>query len=272
MVAKATVLSTNDSETARTPTATNTAAFATDVVNHDLIPVDPAMIPDLSGLAPGSVEALQNQKNRADKLGCSIEQRTRYADIRLRFIPYEGGHDFWLGMYEVTQAQWEKVTGSNPTPAKLKIVGRSDLSVAGINTSDARQFCEELSLKEGVPSGTYFVPTEIQWEYACRAGTRTETYAGDRYWKFSFPENRADHFEPGKKMPNAFGLYDTLGCLWELCDNGQSSGTDVSRGWCTYPDISWRENHAKDYSVAYRLVYDGRKGASGLRVARKLTP
>jgi formylglycine-generating enzyme required for sulfatase activity len=86
---------------------------------------------------------------------------------------------FWLGKYEVTQAQWERVMGSNPS--RFKGAGRPVETVAW---HDATSFCEKLTERESkagrLPAGmSYQLPTEAQWEYACRAGTKTAHAFGE---------------------------------------------------------------------------------------------
>ena len=105
---------------------------------------------------------------------------------------------FCIGVYEVTQAQYEKIMGKNPSYFK-----GPNRPVDTVSWDDAVLFCKKLSEKEGVK---YRLPTEAEWEYACRAGTRTEYYWGDGidgrcawYWENS--ENRTH--DVGQKKPNA---------------------------------------------------------------------
>ena len=92
------------------------------------------------------------------------------------------GKDYYLGVYEVTQAQYEKVMGKNPSHFQGAIVGNenADLPVENVSWHDAVEFCKKLlELPEEKKAGrVYRLPTEAQWEYACRAGSKT-TYSFD---------------------------------------------------------------------------------------------
>jgi len=120
---------------------------------------------------------------------------------------------FYMGKYELTQKQYEKVTGTNPSPTK-----GDDLPVCNVPPVDAESFCDKMSalVKRSVK-----LPTEAQWEYACRAGTTTAYYNGDSTdgldkiaW---FGANSGNAAHPvGQKMPNAWGLYDMSGNLREI--------------------------------------------------------
>ncbi len=121
---------------------------------------------------------------------------------------------FWMGETEVTQGLWKEVMGNNPSSFKLG----DDYPVEQVSWNDCQKFVEKLN--EKAPSDWRFaLPTEAQWEYACRAGT-TGAYGGtgrldDMGWYIS---NSGDKTHPvGKKRANAWGLYDMHGNLWEYC-------------------------------------------------------
>ncbi len=144
---------------------------------------------------------------------------------------------FYLGVTEVTQGQYWSVTGENPSFFK----GSDDLPVEQVSWNDAIAFCNKLSEREGLKpyyqSGAgvqlggdgYRLPTEAEWEYACRAGTSTRYSFGDdeaslgEYAWFRGNSSRKTH-PVGQKPPNKFGLYDMHGNVsewcWEVYDQG----------------------------------------------------
>ncbi|WP_299411750.1 bifunctional serine/threonine-protein kinase/formylglycine-generating enzyme family protein [Acaryochloris sp. IP29b_bin.148] len=154
---------------------------------------------------------------------------------------------FYVGKYPITQAQWKAVMGPNPSHFK-----GANRPVESVSWGDAIDFCEKLSKKSGKH---YRLPSEAEWEYICRAGTITTYYYGEtistdlanyrgtdrgfftvepgNYGSGPKGEYREQTTEVGSFSPNAFGLYDMHGNVWEWCqdtwhENYEGAPTDGS--------------------------------------------
>jgi formylglycine-generating enzyme required for sulfatase activity len=132
---------------------------------------------------------------------------------------------FYLGVCEVTQQQYEKVMGARPWQGEDHVREGADYPAVYVNHDDAVEFCRRLSKQESVE---YRLPTEAEWEYACRAGTTTAYSFGDDESKLGqyawhaknawFIDEKYAH-RVGQKLPNRWGLYDMHGNAWEWCQD-----------------------------------------------------
>ncbi len=123
---------------------------------------------------------------------------------------------FYMQKTEVTQGQWEKVMGNNPS--ENEDCG-PNCPVRMVSWNDAQEFIRRLNKLEGTEK--YRLPTEAQWEYSARAGTSTAYYWGDRMdGSYAWCAANADKSHSvGQKNPNAWGLYDMTGNVLEWCED-----------------------------------------------------
>ena len=200
---------------------------------------------------------------------------------------------FWLGKYEVTQGEWEEVMKTTPWKGKEYAKEGAKYPAMYVSWQDAVAFCEKLTKQERTggrltDGWLYTLPTEAQWEYACRAGTNTPYSFGDNesalseyaWWGGLFGDGNAkseQYAHPvGTKKPNARGLYDMHGNVYEWCrdvyaeklpggtapevTSGSPDRVARGGGWC---------DRAESCRSAYR--YGGTSGyrdfALGFRVA-----
>ncbi|MDI9423255.1 MAG: formylglycine-generating enzyme family protein, partial [Spirochaetota bacterium] len=182
---------------------------------------------------------------------------------------------FWIGKYEITQGEYEALMGKNPS----KYRGDARRPVDSVSWNDAKKFCAKFGSKYGIIAR---LPTEAEWEYAARAGTTTNYYWGDTVhgnycWYY---DNSGDTTQPvGQKRPNAWGLYDMSGNVWEWCEDwyaedyyskspardpkGPSSGNyHVLRGGSWHKSVNqlrsayrfWDHADDRDFNDGFRVV------------------
>ena len=128
---------------------------------------------------------------------------------------------FYMGKYEVTQDQWESVMGNNNSFTK-----GNQLPVTNVSWEDCQKFIKKLNEKN---KGKYRLPTEAEWEYACRAGTEEAYSFGDKITPKNaniFESNKGTPVAVGKYQSNSFGLYDMHGNVWEWCEDWYGSLQD----------------------------------------------
>jgi len=265
----------------------------------------------LDDLAKGSKEAQANQRKAAEKN--PLETRLVKSNIVFRLIPkgvFTMGspkaeksrsddevqrqvtitQNFYIGKFEITQKQWKKVMGSNPSAYKSE-----NAPVENISWDDCMIFIQKLEKLEGFKPGTLALPTAAEWEYTCRAGTKTATCYGDLicskndnfdgndpYGDAPKGPNVGHPCDVGKFKANAWGVYDMHGNVSEWTSDryaattedavvdpqGAKTGTErilLGGSWrcegeyCRSSDKEWEEtDYVEDY-IGFRIVLRLRK-------------
>lgn len=184
---------------------------------------------------------------------------------------------FAIGKYEVTQGEWRALMGSNPSKA---LSCGDTCPVENLSWHDAQAFVERLAAKTGQP---YRLPTEAEWEYACRAGERHDFCGGDDRDKVAWQGDEYGSTHPvGSRQPNAWGLHDMSGNVWEWtqdCMHPNYQGAPADGSAWTEPDCksrvlrggSWLSGPQYSRS-ALRFGFSAkyRAGDFGFRVVRPL--
>lgn len=168
------------------------------------------------------------------------------------------GKDFEMGIYQMTQGEWRNVMSSNPSKFEV-----DQNPAVNVSFHDVQDFISRMN--DLTNDHIYRLPTEEEWEYCCRAGSTTEYSFGDNikalgdYAWFSDNSNHVAH-PVGLKKPNAWGLYDMHGNVWEWCD----SFRDKSASYRSLRGGSWfyvaqdlRSANRYDDSPAYRFSFVG---------------
>jgi formylglycine-generating enzyme required for sulfatase activity len=173
-------------------------------------------------------------------MGASPEDKEADADERPQHR-VTISRPFYLGIHEVTQSEYKQIMGQNPS----RFQDSDQQPVEQVSWFDAVAFCNKLSEREGrkpsyqiegekvtILSGNGFrLPTEAEWEYACRAGSETKYPFGDdsaelgKYAWFGEDFNTGKTHPVGQKQPNRWGLHDMLGNVWEWCQDGYDANS-----------------------------------------------
>ena len=257
----------------------------------------------LGELADGSEKAHQRQRQQMAESGLPLAVRAKKAGLSFRLVPAgtfvvvdqtpdaAGGNPddpvvaervvipepLYVGVSEVSRGQWRHVTDGARPEAKT---AEDDFPVVEVSWNECRDFCQRLCILEGVPDGTYRLMTEDEWEYACRAGTVGAFYSGDaegdldRAGWYRTNSTGTPH-AVAQKLPNAWGLYDLHGNVWEWCHALPDNTDDrrVGRSPAVLRGGGW-DAQAEACSAASRLVQppEFRGTRAGFRVARTVDP
>lgn len=207
-----------------------------------------------------------------NECGIKIEVSANVVGIEMVRIPDSAEHKgLYFGKYEVTQAQWQAIIGNNPS------FNKSDSShpVENVSWDDCQEFIERLNARAEVKQAglIFFLPTEEQWEYACRAGS-TDDYGLladgregtlDEMGWYSDNSGNQTH-SVGQKLPNAWDLYDIHGNVEEWTASKHGSNYRVYRGGSWYDVAEFCEADRRNY-----IFPDNRYYTVGFRLAASRT-
>lgn len=192
-------------------------------------PAAPAPPPGITPQPPQPREP-RNEWTPADYQACARMTAEEHLDGFRVELP----KPFYMGKFEVTQGQWRQVMGENPSTFQRELVGAdtADFPMESVSWAEAKAFVAALNRREKTKA--YRLPTEFEWEYACRAGgpgqqswadirataveggTASGRYGGPKITAYTPPPTTR---KVGTKAPNAWGLYDMLGGVWEWVDD-----------------------------------------------------
>jgi formylglycine-generating enzyme required for sulfatase activity len=194
-------------------------------------------------------------------------------DVERPAHPVTITREFWMGRFDVTQGQWQELMGDNPAYSKA---AGPDAPVEQVSWRDVQVFLRKLNAAQD--QWAVRLPTEAEWEYAARAGTTGETYGPlDEIAWYRGNKGVGTTHPVGQKRPNAFGLYDMLGNVWQWCQDwfgpySSEPSTDpqgaakgdrrVTRGGCFYCEAlqeraARRNRDFEDHSsrsIGFRIV------------------
>ena len=169
---------------------------------------------------PKEAKSMNLPVDKTIKLGSGATLELAYVPSGRFFMgeakfPVQISRGFYMGKYEVTQEQWEAVMGNNPSKFK-----GSGLPVDTVSWNDCKEFIAKLNgeLKDQLGGAVFRLPTEAEWEYACRAGT-TGDYESDNLDPAGWYDGNSEEttHRVGGKKPNGWGLHDMHGNVWEWC-------------------------------------------------------
>ena len=230
------------------------------ITSHELLDVVEPLTMELMGetaVYPTATRQPASQNVNAATAATQIQS----TEIEMVYVEGTGRiGSFYIGKYEITQAQWTAIMGNNPSITK-----GDRYPVENVSWSDAQAFITKLSQMTG---RRYRLPTESEWAYAAAGGVNRNTYryAGSNNidevaW---YAANSASHrtpFDVGAKRPNALGIHDMTGNVWEWCQDTYKKRRHIIRGGC------WNNNASSCLLSKNRSSFGTRNGNVGFRIA-----